>query len=241
MKRIILILLIALCALSCAKTEPLGPGVSVDKHGNLKINAPLYVIDRNYEKPGLKKADTSLNIAVSVHFHVGDDIGSQLEVTGGIVNGRLSITIQKPEDDQLFYSAANFLSVSDDLFKTGSDAAITELFMYPEVPGECINSLILCSNPVVELLDSYEFDVFDVDGYKHYYFYSLEDVIISGRDQKYSRYSDYTWYNDFDISMKQGWNVICMAEIYDEMLNRDVTTMTSSTPPPDAVWILRER
>ena len=242
MKRILLTSLITLCALSCAKAEPLGPGVSVDKQGNLKIDAPLYVINNNPENPGLKRADASLHRAVSFSLYAGDDVGSPLEITGGIVNGRLSITIQKPKEDQYFRSAASFFSVPKDVFKTGSDTAIGEIFMHAVDSDDDYCWIRLYSNPIVKFLKGIDIgserDVFDVDGGRHFYYYSHGDVSISSRVEKRSQYNNFTWREDYNIDLKQGWNVIRTEELYDEAVNADVFTMTSDKPSTDAVWVL---
>jgi len=96
MKKNLFTLLLTFCVLSCAKTQSLGAGVSIDAQGNLKINAPLYVIDGTGEKPELKPAPVSMNYEVYAEIPYGDSF-YPLEITGGIVKGRLSITVEKPE------------------------------------------------------------------------------------------------------------------------------------------------
>jgi hypothetical protein len=70
-KKLYILLLLSFAlffVLSCAKTKSLGAGVSINAQGDLKIDAPLYVIDKSLEKPMLRQAPDSMNYAVYAGF-----------------------------------------------------------------------------------------------------------------------------------------------------------------------------
>jgi hypothetical protein len=236
MKKSLLIFLLAVCVLSCAKAQSLGAGVSVDAQGNLKIDAPLYVIDKNPQKPGLKRAPASMNSQVSAGFAIGDSF-CPLEVTGGIVNGRLSLTIKMP-DEYWLNKVMYFWDVPDDYFTRGADVEIGELSLAADEP-EYYRLIMLYPNPLVRLSPYHEIDEYYIEGDRYKYIYSLGDVSISGKFNL-PRWYNRTEHYEFDIRIKKGWNVIREGSFFDKTLQDDVTTTTSGLPPASAVWVVLE-
>jgi hypothetical protein len=236
MKKILLILLLSFCVLSCAKTKSLGAGVSVDAQGNLKIDAPLYVIDTSAEKPGLKRAPASMNLPVYAGIPIGDT-STTLEVTGGIVKGRISITIKLPDEYWLNY-AKYFWDVPDDSFTSGADVEIGELYL--AVHGsDYYYRIFLYPNLNVQVLTGERAAHYYIEGGRYAHIYSLGSVNISGK------VSVPRWYNwkqhfEFGINFNSGWNVIREGSYFDETLQDDVLTKTSAIPPSSAVWVLFE-
>jgi len=118
---------------SCDRTQLLGTGVSEDKHGNLKIDVPLYIVEKNKEKPELKIASSSMNLPVRAVIDNGrSEKNNSIEITGGIVKGRLSIIIKKPQEILLreaLREAMYYWHVPKDFFIKGANSLIGELFL----------------------------------------------------------------------------------------------------------------
>jgi len=234
MKKVIFILLLTTCVLSCAQTQSLGAGVTVDKQGNLKIDAPLYVIDENPQKPGLKPAPSSMNFSVYAGIPE-DDASNPLEVTGGIVKGRLSLTIKKPNEYWL-YDASYAWYISEGFFTGGADVKIGELF-FSVNNSDGYRRIALYTNYHVKLSTVSEYDYYYIDGDLYEYIYSLGNVTISGKIDE-SRW--YNWHGEFDVRLNRGWNVTRVRYSFDNTLNRDVETRTSALPSANAVWVVLE-
>jgi hypothetical protein len=231
------------CA-SCAKAQTLGAGVSVDNQGNLVINAPLYVIDETGDKPVLKLAPSSMNNEVYAHIPWGDG-GNKIDVIGGIIKGRLSITIKKPDENWL-NDVTRFWGVPDDSFTSGADVRVGLLSL-------CAKGEVGYGNPSIQLVNTYDLQPIrgTAIGRQTYYFYgnyyeiiySMGDVNISGK-LNLPRWYNWIWHVDFDIHLKQGWNVIRAEDNIKDKNKEEVDTFdkfdkfTSIIPSKDAVWVL---
>jgi len=221
------------CA-SCAKAQTLGAGVSVDSQGNLIINAPLYVFDRYGENPKLEKAPTSINYEVDVGIYNSqkDDSNSH-EFIGEIKKGRLSITIRKPNEN-LLIEAMKFWHISENFFTNGSNVKIGELSLstvkrdyiwirlYPN-----LNAARILEEPITD-----ERKYFIDDGHCEF-FYSLGEVNITGKvyEPKLTN-----WHYEFNLHLKQGWNIVNERFYYD--VKEEIEALTSITLSKDAVWVL---
>jgi len=198
MKKSLFLLLLTLCVLSCVKAQSLGAGVSIDAQGNLKIDAPLYVIDKNQKKPGLKPAPSTMNSKVIAGIYMGGDIDYSLEITGGIVKGRLSITIKKPE--KVFSdNAATLLNIPAELFTSGADVQFGEIILrMKNEADEPVDypSIMLYSNYQVKLSTVTERETYYIDGDCYSFTYSLGDVDISYRFN--APPGDMAWYREYD-------------------------------------------
>jgi hypothetical protein len=170
-----------------------------------------------------------MNFPVHAHIPFGDT-GYTLEVTGGIVKGRLSITIKKPDEDQLAEIMYFWGGFPADIFTAGAEVKIGELSL-GLVEGDNYRWIILFPNPQVELRESYEMHT--VEGDRCSYIYSLGNVHIS-RKFSLPRRSDY----DFNIRLKRGWNVISTGSYFDKTLQKEVITKTSVFPLANALWVL---
>jgi len=231
MKKHLFLLLLTFTVLFCAQAQSLGAGVSIDAQGSLKINAPLYILDKNPQKPGIKRAPTSLNLPVVAGFHIGDDFG-QLEVTGGIVKGRISLIIKKP-DEVFLVTAASLLNIPSVRFTSGADVKVGDMSFYAD-DSEYNYRIMLFSNFHVEgPLPTYDYEQYDINGVLYKYIYSLGEVIISGNVDKNYGVKE-TSYRKFDIRLKNGWNVTKYNP------DKPDDTLTSSLPPSNAVWVLFE-
>jgi len=136
--------------ISCAKTQTLGAGVSVDSQGNLVINAPLYVVYKNDDKNAIKKAPSSMNLPVFAGIFYGQDGSYPLKISGGIVKGRISVTIEKPNEyiTEGLIEIMYFWDIPVDLFKIGANVAIGELdFRVNDLEGFGYRSITLYPNP----------------------------------------------------------------------------------------------
>jgi len=226
MKKLLFMLLLTSGVITCAQAQSMGAGVSVDRQGNLKIDAPLYVIDRNPEKPGIIAAPATMNRVVAATIYLGDDsAGISVLFTGGIVKGRLSLTIKKPEEEYLWSSIASFWDIPADLFTSGADVKIGYLYL---LDNDAYRSIILYTDYHVSLNTSKEVDRFDIDGDRYLYIYSMGEVTVSGKVQYQ------TWYRELDIRLQKGWNVIrwCVTDGYDKL--------TSVAASSNAVWVVNE-
>ena len=211
----------------------LGEGVSINAQGNLVIDAPLYVIDRNQESPGLKPTDASLNLPVTAFIYDnGDTLDCPLELTGGIVNGRIALIIKKPDEYLLTRNAADFWNVHEEYFKEGADAKNAQLLLYAGNPLD-YNWIRLFSSPIIAYINWWEVDPYDVDGENHYFIYSLGVVSISDRINISSQDSKYTWYTDVDMELRNGWDIVGAENIFDETINDTINTITSTLPSSD--------
>jgi hypothetical protein len=233
MKKILLTLFLSFCVLSCAKTQSLGAGVSVDAQGNLKIDAPLYVIDKNAEKPVLKRAPASMNLPVYAGIPV-EDSSYPLEVTGGIIKGHITITIKRP-DENLIEGAFYYWGIPGDLFMNGADVDVGELYLTIEGP-DYYHPIILYPNLHAKILTEKGYHgktyyYIESDHYEHVY--SLGDINISGK----FNLSYWTEHKEFDIRFTRGWNVIRQGGFFN-IYDNDFTTKTSTLPPSEAVWVL---
>jgi hypothetical protein len=238
MKRTSLVLLLAMYVLPCIQAQSLGGGISIDAQGNLNINAPLYVIDKNPKKPALKPAPASMNRPVYAAFFEGEDGLNILEFTGGIVKGRLSVSIKKP-DYIPRYGAADFWEVPSRFFTSGTAVEIGQLFLAIGDADKCDAQVTLFNNPQarLSLTDDVDTDTYWIDGGVYHCIYALGDISISGRVDLPG--NGWTWRREFDIRLKQGWNLILETDVLDELTDIEYTKI-SSLPPTNAVWVLRE-
>jgi len=223
-------------AASCVKAQSLGAGVSVDNQGNLVINAPLYVIERNGKKSILERAPSSMNFEVPAGISPTNNEGrSSIEITGGIIKGRLSLTIKKQEENFL-KGAAIFFNVPPELFTDGANVKIVQLDLGDGV-SKNYGSLLLYNNYQIKLETGTEIDSYYIDGDIYIYIYSLGDVNISTKVNKTIQ-NNWSWARDFDLHLKKGWNVIHWEKYFDDTLKDEVDVFTSSQPSKDAVWVL---
>jgi len=234
--RIILLTILTLFCASCAKAQSLGAGVSVDKQGNLVINAPLYVLERNGKKPVLERAPSSMNYVVPAGISpTNNESRSSIEITGGIIKGRLSLTIKKSEENFL-KSAANFFIVPPELFTEGANEKIVQLDLGDGV-SKNYGSLLLYNNYKIKPETGTEIDSYYIDGDMYIYIYSLGNVNISTKVNKTIQ-NNWSWARDFDLHLKHGWNVIHWEKYFDDTLKDEVDVFTSSQPSKDAVWVV---
>jgi len=242
-KYLLLLTIFTFFCASCAKTQTLGAGISVDSQGNLVINAPLYVIDETGDKPILKLAPSSLNNEVtgSIYNNINEGFMG-IEITGGIINGRLSVTIKK-HDNYFLSNAKDFWYISNDLFTDGADVQIGGIRLAAK--GQAGYSY-----PSIHLVNRYDLQPIrgTAIGRQTYYFYgnyyeliySMGDVNISGK-LNLPRKVNWIWYVDFDIHLKQGWNIIRAEDNYPKIIKNDFDEFdkfTSGQPSKDAVWVL---
>jgi len=237
MKKILLLLLLTFCVLSCAKAQSLGVGISVDAQGNLKIDAPLYVIDKTGEKPILKLAPSTMNYEVDAVIPYGDNFYS-MEVTGGIVKDRLSLTIKKPEENYL-HNVATLWNIPEDLFTSGAEAEIGQLLLL--VKNENYAPIYFYPDKNVQVLteNNNEKVYYYIQDARYEYIYSLGEIKISGNFHT-SMWGDWKYHQNFDIYIKQGWNVILSKEYFDDSLKDDIFNKTTSFPTIEAVWVIVE-
>jgi len=238
MKKHVFLLLLTFTVLFCAQAQSLGAGVSIDAQGSLKIDAPLYVIDNNPKNPKIKPAPSTMNLKVIARIYLGGNREESLEITGGIVKGRLSITVKKP-DMKFFTSVATLDNIPAELFTNGADVQIGDIIL--KIDDEGIKSYDffsfgLYSNYQVKLSAETERESYYIDGYGYYFTYSLGDVNISCKFNQ--PLENRAWYREIDIHFKPGWNITRYGEYFDNELQRVVDTQTSTLPPPNAVWVL---
>jgi len=221
------------CA-SCAKHQSLGTGVSVDKQGNLKIDAPIYVINPKSENPKFIRAPSSMNY--DVYAGIDDELRenrSRLEIKGGIIKGHLSITIKKP-DNYMLNKAYFYREVPEDIIKSGEDTLTGELVLTVDNPDDYM-PIILFNDKNVKATEHPEFFRFNMDNDRFAHIFSLGDVILSGENK-----SEWNWprFTFFDINLKQGWNIVRYGEYLDDTLQDIVGKRTSNQPSSKAIWVL---
>jgi hypothetical protein len=164
-----------------------------------------------------------------------------LGVTGGIVKGRLSVSLKKPADIPLFplYEAEDFWNVPAHFFTDGTAAQIGEIFVEAYEPGEDgegPNWVTLMNNPQVQFSLETDEDRYRIDGGVCYCVYALGDVSISGRVDLPQR--GRTWRREFDIRLKQGWNFVLETDVLDKLTGIEYTKI-SNLPPASALWVMR--
>jgi len=231
------------CA-SCAKAQTLGAGISVDSQGNLVINAPLYVFDRYGENPKLEKAPTSINSKVLAFIPDGDS-GGNLKFSGGIVKGQLSIIINKPEpDENNFYGrggqnlieAMDYFHISESFITNGANIEIGQLELFCGIDDN--NYLILLypnRNARILFKGSTIDGRYVIEGDNCEIYYSLGEVNISSKIYNPERKN---WYREFDLHLKQDWNIVSTKKDYNYTLDKDILILNSITLSKDAVWVL---
>jgi len=222
------------CA-SCAKAQTLGAGISVDSQGNLVINAPLYVFDRYGENPKLELAPSSMNYEVSACIFYGEDVVDPLDFKGEIKKGNLSLTIKEPSEINLV-KTMYFWGIPERFFTNGANEKIGMLYLTIDNNGN-IRRLWLYPNRNARILlkGNKEVNKYYIDGENCEFFYSLGEVNIIG---KINESKFWNWRGDFNLHLKQGWNIVSTRKYFDDTLNKDTETLTSVTLSKDAVWVL---
>jgi hypothetical protein len=248
-RKLSIFLIICACVLSCARDgsgiQPVKPpakstgaagGVWADAQGNLRIEADLFVIDRNPENPGLKKADESWNGTVTAYINPGDQ-DVQHSASGIISNGRFSLSFPKPETGDLQAAADQFSFFPDDWFIKGADVPIGSLFLYED---SGYHMLDLIANPEVVYIDDYymDYEYYHLKGDRCYYFYSQGDMVISGTFGSVFGWSGRE--ESAAIRFTPGWNVLSSSVHYDEETDAETIIGSSKNLPANAVWVLLE-
>jgi hypothetical protein len=241
----ILLTIFMLFYASCAKAQTLGAGVSVDSQGNLVINVPLYVVYKNDDKNVIKPAPSSMNLPVFAGIFYGQDGSYPLEISGGIVKGRISVTIEKPNEyiTEHLIDIMHFWDIPVDLFKSWANVAIGELdFRVNDLEGFGYRSITLYPDSKARVLlgeEKYGYKYKYIEGSHYEFIYSMGDVNFSGKLKTPSRYN-WKGYGEYDIHLKQGWNIVSRREYFDEMDQEFVGAGTSSKISSKALWVVIE-
>jgi hypothetical protein len=250
-RKLPLLLLLIFACVSCARDASAIPpgkppsksngaagGVWVDAEGNLRIEADLFVVDRDPENPGLKRADISRNGTVTAFIYPG----THYSASGSLSNGHFSLSIPVPEDDDLETAVERFYFWPDDWFTKGANVKVG--FLYFELiyldDADGVYDIYLIANPGVEFMDndSWEHGYYSVKGNVCDYHYSQGELIINGATLTINEWgiSD----DSVNISFTRGWNVFYDSVIYDEETNTDSIVISSKNPPANAVWVLMD-
>jgi len=134
--------------------------------------------------------------------------------SGEIKNGILKFNTDEMKDDYLLDSEKLFYFYFKDWYKTGGNIVID----HPEVKGNIITFVTLYSDDSVKMpseaviREGFSGTSDSLTGEYIYYLYVTADCTISaGKVEKID--FQYT-FNEFNLSLKRGWNTICKSETY---------------------------
>ena len=226
---------------SAQPAQPNGNGgVSVNAEEALVIDAPLYVVDLSgeidpHDPPQIVSADSSLNGQIVYAYNEYDYVTPI--ATGTITNGRLTITIPKP-DSSILKSMIDFWDESgypSSWIQAGANVKMG-VFDFETDFGQ----LVLYANPSVKVYEdsypgygTYSYYWANIDGEICGYFYSQGDIAVYGSGSGTDSYGD-PYIADFDFKLIQGWN----SGMSTHNFNTGKNVLRSQNPPASAKWVL---
>jgi hypothetical protein len=161
-----------------------------------------------------------------------------VEFTGGIVKGRISITIGKP-DEYYLNEIMDFWYIPENIFTSGADVLIGELIFSAILP-DYYHTIRLYPNTHIQVLSEESFGKtrFNIKGGFYNYIYSLGEVNLNVSGSVKPEWYKWAWYREINIRLNRGWNVIREGSFFDYKLNDYVETKINAIPTSEAVWVL---
>ena len=215
---------------NAAVSRPNGNGgVSVEADGTLKITADLWIFDTREANPQLRRAEANFSSPVIIAMR-----GNQLEIADGIKDGRLDISIDIPQNNDLFTWGSFLGEMGEGTVVEGADVLIGGFDLGG---GEGYLSFVAnAERRQHEGIDNGEPFLY---GELFGFLYSTGNASLRGSYTENDEHSDEITYNNFDVRLASGWNSVSTSYTYELASQIHYTfNSESKSPPTGARWVL---